>query len=356
MPARFQLGLAGLLLSGCILPGVSSGPADAPDELRALGSNVVLLATPQREPENLLGAVVEPDVGPLLTRSMIVPATASSLGYLTYDGVREIGVSGGVAISGLDGDVDVAAITHVSYHVTISDTLYLAGEQAYDARSGCCLERGEVDASCEGGYVVRAFVGTGTFRYLARTEASAGFGAGGIETYGDAVFSVERERYFSHAVFAIEVAPAAPICDRAFCDERDGDGDCVRCRALGMQSELGMLAAPADDLLEVACGAMAPGADARVTVRGDVLSECAGGLTVSLGVTARGARSDHFELTTLDAMESPVGFARTLDGFTTSADGTLDASIDLLGCRCDDLPARCRLDRELELAVETVPR
>lgn len=348
-----------LLAAGCFAPGVLTAPADAPDELRALGPTVVLLATPHESEEAVIGTVVEEGLGPTLTRTLVVPRSDSAFGYLRYEGLREIGVGagGGVALGGLDADLAAESVTHVSYSVTISDTIYLAGEQAYDLRSDCCGADGSVDPSCEGGYVTRAFVGSGTFRYLARTDVGGSFSAGPIETWGGATFAVERERYFSSAVFAVEVAPAGPICARAFCDERDDRGRCVRCRALGMQSELGMLAAPADDLLEVGCGEMPPGADARVTIRGELEASCSIPVEATLAVGTTGGLPVRVELDPIGPMHAPIALARTIEGLTTSSGGTLSASIDLVSCTCGGMPARCRLGSELELAIETlVPR
>lgn len=347
MRGSLLLTLAPFLVTACVAAPLNAPPVVPDDASSALGPSVILLLTPTSTPESTLGAIVSPDTGePSSTRRLVVPLAASTHGYLRYEGVRELTLSAGVA-SDLFGGTDAGASTHVAYDVSIEQTLYLAGEQPYDTRSRCCDPAGRLDPSCAE-HVVRAFVGTGTFRYLARTGTATSGGFAGIEVHDGVSYQVERTRSFAGTLFAIEVGPSAPVCETAFCDLQASDGTCVRCRAVGAQSTVETANAPADDLLEVRCEGMPPGAPARTTLRGElVVDDCSydGAATLSLG----GATGE--PLTGSDAT-SRIAFARTVD-LTTTSDGRASVSLGLVDCRCHGAPARCRLDPELELAVET---
>lgn len=346
-----------LVLTGCLAPDVPHFSDAMPEaRLPALGPSVVLLLAPESAVSEVVGAVMDPTTNaPLSTRRLVVPATASSLDYAHYEGVREMSVQAGVS-SDLFGGIEAGTVTHVSYDVTIHRTVFLAGEQAYDARSRCCTAAldgsGRLDPSCEAGHVVRAFIGSGTLRYLTRSASTSDVGLEGLEIHDGVSYRIERERRFTELVFAVEVAPSAPICEHAFCDQRDAGGTCTRCRALGRQSDLDSFSAPADAVLDVSCVAMASAAPARLSVRGDVVvHDCYGSAAVTLGVRSPDARVP-IEIPSPVGLGSPITFARTVSGLTTTGGGRLEASLDVLRCECGTSSARCSLDTELELAVE----
>lgn len=338
------------LLAGCLAaPPLPPAPSTPDDASGALGPSVILLLTPPSAAAATLGAVVSPDTGePSSTRHIVVPRSASTSSYVRYEGLRELSLSAGVA-SDLFGGADASASTHVSYDVSIEQTLYLAGEQPYDTRSRCCDPVGHLDPAC-GEHVIRAFVGSGTFRYLARTESASSVAFGDVEVFDGVSYQVERTRHFVGALFAIEVAPSESVCATAFCDARSVTGVCTRCRAVGAQTDVGAASAPAEGLLDLRCDDMPPLSPARATIRGEVaVEDCYGVASVSLSLP--GASSE--TLTASDRTGS-VSFVRAVDLTTTSAGGAAVA-LDLIDCRCDDRPARCRLDPELELAIESTP-
>lgn len=327
--------------------------------LDALGPRVLLLANPQDSLVGILGSVIDPVTGsPTPTRRLVVPSSTSSLDVVRYSGIRELSVSAGVATDLLGSSSDLS--THVSYDVTVWQTHYLVGDQPYDASARCCDEAGRVEGACEAGYVVRAFVGSGTLRYLSSegTSRSLGLPDGPFETHGSNRYRVERERRFTSAVFAVEVALPEGVCDRAFCDERETSGACARCVVLGMEAELSSMTAPADGALGVVCDGMRADAEATVTLRGDVIVEdCSTGVpSATLRLRTEGAASASLELGSSEGASSPLTFARESPRVRASSGGLLVADLDLVDCRCDDRPARCELGRELELAVEVTPR
>jgi hypothetical protein len=351
------LSLASLVLfglTGCLAaPPLPPAPSTPDDASGALGPSVILLLTPTSTAAATLGAVVSPDTGePSSTRHIVVPRAQSTSSYVRYEGLRELSLSAGVA-SDLFGGADAGASTHVSYDVSIEQTLYLAGEQPYDARSRCCDPVGHLDPAC-GEHVIRAFVGSGTFRYLAQSGASSSAGFGDVEVHDGVSYQVERTRHFASALFAIEVAPSESVCATALCDARSVTGVCTRCRAVGAQSDVGAASAPAEGLLDLRCDDMPPATSARATVRGEVVVEDCYDLasaTLSLsGPSLSGGVSA--PMTAVDPSGS-VSFVRAVD-LTTSGAGSAAIALDLGDCRCGDRPARCRLDPELELAIEAV--
>lgn len=335
-------------------------PGDERDDvLDALGPRVLLLANPQDSLVGVLGAVIDPVTGsPIPTRRLVVPSATSSLDVVRYSGIRELSVSAGVATDLLGSSSELS--THVSYDVTVWQTHYLVGDQPYDADARCCDAAGRVEVECEAGYVVRAFVGSGTLRYLSSEASSRSFGIeeGPFETYGNTRYRVERERRFTSAVFAVEVAAPEAVCERAFCDLRETSGACARCRVLGMEAELSSMTAPAEGALGVVCDGMRAEAEATVTVRGDLsVEDCEfGAPSATLRLRTEGAVSESFELGSSVGASSPLTFVRESPRLLASSAGLLVADLDLTDCRCGDLPARCVIGRELELAVEVTPR
>lgn len=346
------LPLLSLALSGCLARPVDIAPGDEDRELEdALGPRVVLLATPQDSLAGILGATVDPRTGaPIPTRRLVVPGSQRSLDYVRYEGVRALSLENGVAVDPFGSVEDVEA-SHVSYEVTVSDTHYLAGEVAYDAAGGCCGERGEVEPACALGYVTRVFVGSGTLRYL-RTDGTSLDVEGPVEIHDGVRYVLLRERRFISAVFAVEVAPAAPVCERAFCDARSTGGACERCRALGRQAELSSMLAPADAALDVVCEGMRASADVTVSLRGDVeVAGCEGEASAVLRVRTEGAAPGELEITA-SAWGGALTFSRELR-LAASEGGVTYAAVDLVGCACGGHAARCVLDDDLELAIET---
>ena len=348
------------LLTTCLATPV--GPfepvGDPDDDARdALGPRVLLLAVPQSSLAGVLGAVIVPETGaPLTTRSLLVPRTSTSLESIGYTGVRELSLSAGVAVD-LLGDLGAAAehVTHVSYDVRINELTYLVGDPLYDAGSRCCDADGSADASCAAGYVTRAYVGTGTLRYLSAGSADA-WADGPVEVHAGVSYRVARERQFFRSLFAVELADTDALCEHALCDERSAGGACERCRVLGAQSELRSLTAPADAALRVVCEGMRASASAQIDVRGDVrVEDCGTQAVASLRIRSYGADEQALEMASSEGSISPLTFARRTEPVRASAGGVLWAELDLVDCRCGGAPARCELASDLELAIETTP-
>lgn len=342
-----------LLLTGCLARPVDLPPGDEDRELEdALGPRVILLATPQDSLVGILGAVVDPHTGaPTPTRRLVAPRSEHSLDYVRYEGVRALSLANGVAVDPFGSVEDVEA-THVSYEVTVSDTHYLVGDLAYDTGGACCDEDGGTSAACELGYVTRVFVGTGTLRYL-HDEATSLSLDGPVEVHDGVRYVVARERRFISSVFAIEVAPPEPICERAFCDVRSEGGACERCRVLGRQAELGSMLAPADAVLDVVCDGMRASADAHVSLRGDItVEDCTSATSARLEIRVEGAAESVLEVEASAPAFDRLTFSRRIDVAATGG-GVAYAAVDVLDCRCGGAPARCVLDGDLELAIST---
>jgi hypothetical protein len=350
--------LLALLALGCVARPVDLEPGDEEDELMdALGPRVLILSNPQDSLVGMLGAVIDPGTGvPIPTRRFVIPASTHSLDLVRYSGVREMSVASGVATD-FFGGVSDAEVSHVSYDVNIYDSYYLVGVQPYDESSRCCEPDGALDPSCRSGYVTRVFVGSGTLRYLSERSTDVDLGVGDVEVHGGRTYRVARERRFTSAAFAVEIGPAAEVCERAFCDEREESGACGACSVRGASAALPSMTAPAEGMLGVLCEGMRANAEAVVTVRGDVtVEDCAEEASVTLDLFTDGAQSSTVTLSSTDAARSPLTFLRRTDPIRASAAGILFAELDLVACRCGDASARCSLDAGVVLAIGAIPR
>lgn len=344
-----------MVVTGCMARPADLRPGDEDEDLMdALGPRVMLLAAPQDSLAGVLGAVIDPATGaPMLTRRMVVPASTRSTDLVTFTGLRAMTVASGVAIDPFGG-IDDAEATHVSYDVTVWDSYYLVGEQPYETGSDCCSPDGAIDPSCRAGYVTRAFVGSGTLRYVSDSATSVGGGAGPLEIHGSRSYRVLRERHFTSAVFAVEVAPALAVCEQAFCAEREESGACGMCRVEGRQAEIASMTAPADGALSVLCEHMRAGAEASITLRGDVtVEDCLyDPPSATVAIVVDGAQIDRFELSSSEGASGPLTFSRRTEAVRADAGGVLFAALDLVECRCGEASARCQLDEDLTLSID----
>ena len=204
--------------------------------------------------------------------------------------------------------------------------------------------------------MTRAFVGSGTLRYMSTDTTGGSGGLGPVEIHGARSYRVVRERRFTSSVFAVAIAPAAPLCEQAACDERDARGDCRACVVRGRQADIASMTAPADGVLSLLCEGMRPGEEVSVALRGDVFVDgCLESPSAVLAVVVEGNETARFEVRSNEVARGPLTFMRRTPAFHANGDGIAFATLDLVSCACGEASARCEIDPELAMAIEAGP-
>ncbi|HJL17382.1 MAG TPA: hypothetical protein RMH99_17065 [Sandaracinaceae bacterium LLY-WYZ-13_1] len=356
---------ATVLLSTLLLAGCLGGPdglppdADPPDALDELGPRVRLLAIPRQESGiELLGASVEPGTDvPDPSRRLVVPEMSASSAETRYEGLRELSIEGGIVVGDDLATFGHGQITHLSYEIDLEGTIELDERPRYDLTSGCCAADGSVAPACAGGYVRRLLVGDATIRYL-RAASAEGSLEGPVETHAGVRYRVMIERSFRDSIFAIDVVPAAPVCEMAFCAARGPRGACLRCEVTAGQLDSPSMHAPAASVLRLVCDEMPGRADATITLRGELsVAECPDyhedDVTIGVDIESEGAEAKRVEVPvqTLDESE-PWRLSVEVPDVHATSDGLLTASVHLRECVCEDgSPGRCRFSEDTVLAV-----
>lgn len=212
-PHRSLAPLVGLLV-GCGSPR----PAELPTPEADLGlGDVVMMTWTTREPDGLLGHVLEPVDGFSIDPHRKVirgepkeVSTSQTLHVVVRTGAHGK-AEGGYGPFG--GSVEGARTTHVAYDVRVTGYLeYPTSALRYDAKTSCCLG-GQVAPECGMAYVARLIRGTGKAQHLEELTGAASVSAANVvRAEGGAEFRKLAESEFEETFFAYELGSMETLC------------------------------------------------------------------------------------------------------------------------------------------------
>lgn len=214
-----------VLASAFVLSCSAMRPAELPMPDADLGlGEVVMMTWTTREPDGLLGHVLEPVDGFSVDphRKVILGEPREVSTSQTLHIVVRTGVHGKVegGYGPVSGSAEGARTTHVAYDVRVTGYLeYPTSALRYNAKTNCCLG-GQVAPECGMAYVSRMIRGTGKAQHLEELSGGASVNATSVVVAeGGAEFRQLAESEFEETFFAYELSSMETLCAHLSPDE-----------------------------------------------------------------------------------------------------------------------------------------